>query len=495
MLRNLIVLPDGTEIFSGVGTTNALESVTITQRVNAGRELTLGSVCANMVEAVILTPAGRLEIPAGTELALYKVDDTGVRTKVGLFTTEEPVRPSPNRYKITAYDRVSWLDRNLQDWASGLDGWPYGLYDLAKAVCAACNLTLRNRFLPNTDCVVRKLPAGNLTGRQLMRWIGELCGLFCRATADGEIEFAWYTPRDVMISPEGEHPIHALSFEDYQVSPIDRVVVRSGVSDTGFAWGSGSNAYVITGNRLIMPGDNVAPELTAYLLHQALQGVAYTPGRVTIPATTEIQAGDILRVTDKNGKSFPFYVMTKVQSGQLDMLECTGSIRRDSPTVVSNAQLAQLQMGVDGLELEHQNTEGKMAELEVSFDGLRVAVTDQRKDVDLALGKITTLEQTAQGLSVQVQSFSEEGATGVSTATGYTFDENGITVEKSGREIKTQITEDGMTVYKNRKAVLTANSKGVDAVDLQASTYLIVGERSRFENYGSNRTACFWIGG
>ena len=61
--------------------------------------------------------------------------------------------------------------------------------------------------------------------------------------------------------------------------------------------------------------------------------------------------------------------------------------------------------------------------------------------------------------------------------------------------MKTQITEDGMTVYKSDEAVLTANNLGVDAVNLHATTYLIIGTKSRFEDYGSSRTGCFWIGG
>lgn len=47
-------------------------------------------------------------------------------------------------------------------------------------------------------------------------------------------------------------------------------------------------------------------------------------------------------------------------------------------------------------------------------------------------------------------------------------------------------------------AVLTANKDGVDARNLSATTYLIVGGRSRFENYNNDkgsRTGCFWIGG
>jgi hypothetical protein len=42
--------------------------------------------------------------------------------------------------------------------------------------------------------------------------------------------------------------------------------------------------------------------------------------------------------------------------------------------------------------------------------------------------------------------------------------------------------------------LLTANHNGVEAKDLHARTYLIVGGKSRFENYGSDRTGCFWIG-
>ena len=134
MLKNLIVLPDGTELYSGPGSVNALQSVTLTQQVNTGTELTLGSACANMLEATLITPAGGLHITPGMELTLYKVSDTGTRTKVGLFTAEQPARPSANRYKITAYDRVSWLDKELSDWLASLNRWPYSLLEFAKMV-------------------------------------------------------------------------------------------------------------------------------------------------------------------------------------------------------------------------------------------------------------------------------------------------------------------------------------------------------------------------
>ena len=101
---------------------------------------------------------------------------------------------------------------------------------------------------------------------------------------------------------------------------------------------------------------------------------------------------------------------------------------------------------------------------------------------------------TAEDVKSQIQSELNNGVTKVETTTGFTFNDEGLTVSKSGSEMTTQITEDGMTVYRDNTAVLIANNVGVDAVNLHATTYLIIGNNSRFEDYGENRTGCFWIG-
>lgn len=102
---------------------------------------------------------------------------------------------------------------------------------------------------------------------------------------------------------------------------------------------------------------------------------------------------------------------------------------------------------------------------------------------------------TAEDVSLSISSALSNGVSKVETETGFTFNEAGLIVSKSDSEMTTQITEDGMTVFKESEAVLVANNNGVDAENLHATTYLIIGDNSRFENYGSNRTGCFWIGG
>lgn len=350
MLHNLIVLPDGTELFSGAGTTNAIKSLSVTECVNSGAELTLGSTCSAMVEATIIAPEGGLTIDAGSEFTLYKLDTvTGDRYKVGIFTAEKPVRSSANTYKVTAYDHVAMLDKDLAAHFAALDaliGWPVSLHTLAGFVCLFCqpegvNLPFVTEEFPNMDYMVEKPDFGSsVTGRQIMQWIGELAGCFFRANADGEIEAGWYAYKGVSIAPTGERYFFqsSLKYEDYNVASVEAVQIRLADSDTGALFPTvslGTNAYVLSSNKLIRAADESILD-RLQVVQERLANAVYRPCRVAVPASMDIRAGDIVEVTDANDFTFRMYVMTKTQKGQRDILECTGSPRRDSPSVVNN---------------------------------------------------------------------------------------------------------------------------------------------------------------
>lgn len=99
-----------------------------------------------------------------------------------------------------------------------------------------------------------------------------------------------------------------------------------------------------------------------------------------------------------------------------------------------------------------------------------------------------TSEQVQLAISTEVA----KGANKVTTSTGFKFDDSGLTISKTNSEMSTTIDEDGMSIYKGSEEVLTADNTGVDAKNLHATTYLIIGTNSRFEDYDS-RTGCFWI--
>jgi gas vesicle protein len=129
------------------------------------------------------------------------------------------------------------------------------------------------------------------------------------------------------------------------------------------------------------------------------------------------------------------------------------------------------------------------------------AKTELGKDIDDVANSVTELTKQvnlkldAAALSVKVR---EETSKGISLETGYTFDKNGLNISKAGEEMTNLLDNTGMYVRKSGDDILVANKDGVDAKNLHASTYLIIGKdngRSRFEDYLTNRTACFWIGG
>lgn len=120
-----------------------------------------------------------------------------------------------------------------------------------------------------------------------------------------------------------------------------------------------------------------------------------------------------------------------------------------------------------------------------------------RDEIDSVRDEVA-LKISSQELSIAITEELAKGTTKVTTTTGFTFDDKGLTIERSDSEMSTTINEDGMTITRGWEEVLTANNEGVKAEDLHATTYLIIGETSRFEDYKDGykkRTGCFWIGG
>lgn len=163
---------------------------------------------------------------------------------------------------------------------------------------------------------------------------------------------------------------------------------------------------------------------------------------------------------------------------------------RSEVEVVSD-NLSEFIQKADGIYATVSSVEEKV---KTSEDGLRKVVERIEQSVSTKMSK----DQIVHEITARL----DDGVTKVDTKTGITFDINGMSVDKTGAKTKTTISENGMKVYSKKDdnvteddAVLTANDGGVDAKNLKASTYLIVGGRSRFENYENNRTACFWIGG
>lgn len=167
-----------------------------------------------------------------------------------------------------------------------------------------------------------------------------------------------------------------------------------------------------------------------------------------------------------------------------DMESEISAIRSETKTL--NETVTSLQLGADSINASVKSLEETMTR---TSDGLANDISIIQEQVNLAM--------TSEDVKIEIQNQLINGTNKVSTTTGYTFDEDGLNISKSDSEMKTQITEDGMKIYKNDDIMLTANNQGVDAKNLHATTYLIIGGNSRMEDFienDSKRTAVFWIG-
>lgn len=506
MIRSLIVLPDGTELFSGAGHGNAIQSVTYTESVNSGTELTLGSACSNCLELTVIAPTGRLTISQGTELTYYQVDNEGTKTQIGLFTAEKPTRSSANIYKVTAYDRMSWTDKDLSPWLRSLTGWPYPLYTFASMVCRQCGLELANGNLVNGTYLIQQFYADGITGRKLLQWIGEACAQFCRATPAGKLEFAQYRRASAAIGPTDYYQ-GSLSYEDYQTAVVDKVQIKQDEDDVGVIYpnreDAGRNTYVMDGNLLLTTGSDAALRSVATAIYAEIHAARYTPCKVSILNRLDIRAGDILPVTDGNGNTITTCVMTRTVSGQKVTLESTGSARRDSVTASHSNTLQNLTgrilkilATIDSLTVENRDLSGQVTGLSLALGELKTYVETAGDETDKNILHLKSLiEQTATQLEITFTRVNER-IDGVGNDLADAVDEistyirassDGVEIGKSDSPYMARLSNDRLEFTENSSVVayISNNKLYVTSVEATESAILCCFEfRQRSNGHG-----------
>ena len=523
MYKSILVLSDGAEIGSGVAGQNAIRSLTYTAAVSSTTDLSPGAACANKIEVVLwVEPGDALRITSGTKLTYYR-EEAGRRTKVGTFWAVKPTKASRNTYKIFAYDAVSKLDGIQSTWLRSIQGqFPMTLWSFAQKVAAQCGLTIANTSLPrNGSYQVQAFYADDLTGRQLLSWVAQASGTFLRATADGELAFAWYEDRrDIVIGPgagsgvlladstgallqdaEGYYlevasgsptavPYYegTLSYEDYVCPVIDKVQIRQSTDDVGVIAPpdeTGSNALTIEGNLLLTTSTDEALRPVAESLYTLMLGVTYTPCTVRVPASSGLSAGQIVRVQDVRGRVFDAWIMSATYSGTSVTLECTGNASRDGSAATNEqsfknlkGKMLEINSSVDGLNVKASELEGQYAELSVTVDGLTSTVAGKidgqqaQSLIDQALDSITLSVQNGNQSSVlTIRAGSTELSSATITFTGIV---NFVTQSQLSTAGQTTINGGNMTTG------TILSSTGYTRLDLAAGDFKVGTDSTTF---------------
>lgn len=394
MYYSVLLLPNGTELKGGeAGST--LKVLTLHTAVNAGQEFTIGSAFSDYIEAEIWAdPGGSLQITAGDALTLYRQDDAGNRTKVGVFYAEKPTRTKRNSYKVTAYDTMSKLDADFSGWLHANQAqFPKTIWQLVQLACQRAGVTLASSSLPiNGSYSVQAFYADDLTCRQIISWAAEAAGCYAHMNADGKLQFLTYTDKrsTAKITPDGAsnstaYYADSLSYEDYTVKAIEKVQIRQSDSDVGVIYPdstTATNTYAVQGNLLLTTGAEANLKSVVQNLYNVLKNVTYTPCKVSVPSSSGLACGQIVHVKDARGWEFDTYLMSATISSGKASFESVGSASRESSSAVNSQS--------------YKNLTGKMLEIKTSVDGLEVKASD-------LTGKYTDLKATVDGLSSEVK--------------------------------------------------------------------------------------------
>lgn len=445
MFYNKFVLADGTVLYDNI------VSVSWTEQVNSDSDnITPGAVCANAIDIEFwITSDGSLAIAQGSTLTYYKVDaDTGTEYQIGIYTCEKPEKDGGNKYKVTAYDNIAKLDIDVADWLNSLN-FPITIEAFANSLAAKCGLAFKNVPPINGDYPVQAFTANSSTGRDLMKMVAQATGCFIRAAANGKLEYAWYVTNselliatnkakslrfhktahdkenkilrdrqvvklrtaDVVYQPESTPYFSGqLTFSDFTVTAIDKVQVKQSDDDVGVIYPAdavGTNALVISGNKLLVTDSDATLRPYVKNLYDRLNNMVYVPcSNIQTPETLDIRAGDIVTVTDGKRK-FVTWITSIKRSGNRCTFESVGSINRSTTTAVNNAKF---------------NSKQKILEISATVDGLTVKAEQTTKDIGGLSTQYTQLKQT-------FDTFELTAVTDGNVRSKFALDQTSVTIE------------------------------------------------------------------
>lgn len=286
------------------------------------------------------------------------------------------------------------------------------------------------------------------------------------------------------------------TLESKEQRTLTSIVSATELGDNVSAGDASGSVQYLRDNPFIELRDDIAELLEAAL--NRVNGLSINEFTCSWRGNFLVEPGDKLTIEKKDGNLITTYLLN-------DTLKFTGGFAQDSawsyeesnessnPTTLGEA-LKKTYAKVDKANAEIEIVAGETANIKLTTDGIQNTVVKLDDELADIVAEVNT-KVSANDVSYSIQSAMNDGIERVITTTGYTFNEEGLHISKNTSEISTSITENGMAVYKDDTEVLKADNYGVKAEDLHATTFLIIGNNSRLEDYNSNRTGCFWIGG
>ena len=472
----------------------------------------------------------------GKEFKYY----TGIKTTTGIewinlgtFITQD-VEPN-NTTKLNKVNAIDYMLKSNIIYESDLDyeSGTITMLQVLQEACQKANLELATTDFANADFIVdsNQFEQGTLI-RQVIQAVAQMSGTVAKIRSDDKLYFI--TPKttgtvrkvfNLSDYSEAEikratHPINLVSLGMANVEG-ENVVMR----DEASIEENGENSLVFNDNPFAYTEAKRQQLITA--IFNAVKGFEYKAFTLKGQWLPYLETLDNIQVKDTEGNtynSFLFRCYAKSPKGL--ETEMSAPSFTDATVKYQNVATAlqiakrtefkvdKQEQTITGLvetttEIEHQteenstNINNNYNEIIQKLDGL--ATED---DIVAISNKVETIQTSADYAINIVEDIQVNGVSKVTTTTGYKFDADGLTIEKTGAETKSVLNEKGLDIRdstgSSSQSLLFAGydtSTGetiVKSKNMTVEKYLVIGKYSRIEDYepsGTKATGIFWIGG
>ena len=411
----------------------------------------------------------------GARISLWLVftleDSTEEEIEMGTFTVLEPETPG-EFIEITASDDMHRADK---EYTTAIT-YPATLASIFTDACKRCGINYENANFRNNDFVVMAKPEG-YTFRQIFGMIAMIAGGNARVNRFGYMEIRSYDFfSEAAQTFDGWFDL-TLDVNDITItgvsaktsSYVDGQVVTSELLE-------GEAGYVIAlDNNLMMEGKEA--EVIASL-RDVFVGAKFRKFSGEHEAYPLAEFMDAVTVVDRKGNRY-FSVLTDMDFSFLGSSEFSNSAASEQRVN------SQYDVNRNANQTIEEVRDELMAKISRTETGLSLEVAKLQAKVDLTMSS-EEVKVTVQNAIGEIDS--------VRTKTGYTFNADGLKIQKEDEEMESLLDNEGLSVKRGTTDILTAKGNGVNAINVSVKKYLTIGKNCRFEDYENNRTACFYIG-
>lgn len=420
------------------------ESLLLTEALCSEKELRFGACEASKLEFIC---AEVQEDITGKEfVAIMEIG--GYQMAFGIYRVFSAQKQADRRLKkVVAYDRMLMFDTDVSAWYHNLN-FPVTIRQMRDSLCEYIGISQEQTALVNDGVLVDKtIDPKALTGREVLRSIGEINGAFTHVDKTGYLKYITLQqtglfPSETLYPVEQElYPsestefvqesnYRSIDYEEYIVSAIDGLTIRTEEGDIGTSVGEGKNAYTIEGNFLAYGKNPADLQAIAEKVFINIGNRFYRPHTTKLVGLPYVEVGDGINIVTSDDMIETFVFVRKLSGLQalVDEYSASGAEWREELPSVGKS-IVQL--------------EGKSNVLTRNIEKTNSRITDVKKELE------SEITQTAGEIRAEVKKGDDElKSTITQTAEKITSEVKdvannlGSKIEQNAKEISIKVSKD-----------------------------------------------------